>query len=459
MTLRRRLVFAFVALVAMAVSLVGGISYSATVATVHGEADDSLLSAAGSFLSGTAMPGHRDGDPDDSPAGRPRDVDDLTVSLIQRISPAGVVTPARGPVQALVPTVTDLRLAAGAAPGLGRFGQHRVGVTTFRTYTLALGGGHGAIIVGRNTSDNARVLSRVALNTILIGLGVVLLAALVGWWIARQITRRLGSLSLSAEHVARTGDLTAPIETGGRDEVASLAGSIRTMLAQLAQSRDAQRRLIEDAGHELRTPLTSLRTNAQVMRRFDNLDGKDRVHLLDDVDSELTELTELVNELVELATDTYESEPPQRAVLRRLAERAANRVRRRTGRDILVTADDSEVEVQPSAIERAVGNLLENAIKFDPDGTAPIEVDIAGGTIRVSDRGPGVSLDELDTIFDRFHRSAASRGLPGSGLGLAIVREIAERHGGTATAYARPGGGLTIAISLGDGLLSNSDDS
>jgi two-component system sensor histidine kinase MprB len=85
-------------------------------------------------------------------------------------------------------------------------------------------------------------------------------------------------------------------------------------------------------------------------------------------------------------------------------------------------------------------------------------VDIAGNTIRVSDRGPGVPPDELDSIFDRFHRSAASRSLPGSGLGLSIVRDIAERHGGSATASPRPGGGLTVTIALGDSLPSESGE-
>jgi two-component system sensor histidine kinase MprB len=354
MTLRRRLVLSFVALVAIAVTLVGGISYSATVATVYGETDDSLISAAAAIAAGGARP--TSADPDDQSAGELPDLpgdglqdsDDLLVSLVQHIAPDGTVTAVRGPIPVLAATATDRRLAA-AGPGLGHFDRRQVDGATFRTYTLALGDGRGAIIVGRDIADNGRVLARIALNTVLIGLGVIVLAALVGWAIARQITRRLGALSSAAEHVARTADLTAPIETGGRDEVASLAESIRAMLGQLAQSRDAQRRLIEDAGHELRTPLTSLRTNAQVMRRFDHLDDADRARLLADVDQELSELTGLVNELVALATDTHEREAAQRTKLGRLAQRAANRVHRRTGRDIAVTADDSELVVQPGA--------------------------------------------------------------------------------------------------------------
>lgn len=447
LTLRRRLILAFVLLVTVAIALVGGISYSATVATFHSETDSSLISAAAALATGGALPQSDDRQPERGRGARGRDADDAAVTLVLRIAPDGSVTTRRGPWTA--PQAADMKLAAMAAAGSGRLGQRAVGGTQFRTYTLALGNGRGAILVGSDLGASARLLGRIALNTMLIGIGVIILAALVGWWIARQITRRLGALSLAAETVATTGDLSIPIVTTGRDEVASLATSLRTMLGQLAQSRDAQRQLIEDAGHELRTPLTSLRTNAQVMRRFEQLDAADRLRLLGDVDTEIEELTALTNELVELATDTRAGEQAERRDIGDLVAKVAARIHRRYGREIRVTADHSERVVQPGAIERAVGNLLENAVKFDPDGAEPIEVTVADGTISVADRGPGVPGDELGVVFDRFHRSATARSLPGSGLGLAIVRDIAERHGGTALAENRPGGGLTVTIVLG----------
>lgn len=447
-TLRRQLVVSFVVLTVATVALVGGISYSATVNTFHREMDNTLASTAALIAAGARAvppppnhpPAHRgDGD---------RDGDDATVSVVQLISPDGTVTSSRGPAAPLPMSVQQRAAVVGRPGGPGLFSNAASDGTDYRTYLLPRPDGRGAVLVAQDTAQIRRALAATAVNTMAIGLGIALLAVLAGWWIARRITRRLALLTAAAEAVASTGDLTVPVEAGGRDEVGRLADSMRGMLDQLAQSRDAQRRLVQDAGHELRTPLTSLRTNATVLRRADELSGEDRERLLDDVDSELSELTTLVNEVVELATDSYADEPAQPTALRDVLDSAAERVRRRTGRTIVVRADETVVCVQPRAMERAVGNLLENAVKFDPVGRAAVEVEGADGTVVVCDRGPGVPEDELDRIFDRFHRSAASRGLPGSGLGLAIVREITLRHGGRVWAAPRLGGGLVVTLAL-----------
>ncbi|MEY2522444.1 MAG: two-component system, OmpR family, sensor histidine kinase MprB, partial [Ilumatobacteraceae bacterium] len=176
-----------------------------------------------------------------------------------------------------------------------------------------------------------------------------------------------------------------------------------------------------------------------------------RQQLVADLDSETKELTALVNELVELATDRRDDEPAQECDLAALCEQAAARVRRRTGREITVVGDGSLVSCRPSAIDRAVINLIDNAAKFSAAGSSSasvIEVDVKQGRVAVSDRGPGIPVDDLTHIFDRFYRSIGSRSLPGSGLGLAIVRDIVESHGGTVFAVAREGGGSTVGFTL-----------
>jgi two-component system sensor histidine kinase MprB len=124
-----------------------------------------------------------------------------------------------------------------------------------------------------------------------------------------------------------------------------------------------------------------------------------------------------------------------------VARRSAERVQRRTSRQVRVDADDSVVRGRCQGLERAVSNLLENAAKFDADGREPIEVDIRQAEITVSDRGPGIDTHDTVRVFDRFYRAGTARGLPGSGLGLAIVRDVAEAHSGTVFARTRPGGG------------------
>jgi two-component system, OmpR family, sensor histidine kinase MprB len=131
-----------------------------------------------------------------------------------------------------------------------------------------------------------------------------------------------------------------------------------------------------------------------------------------------------------------------------VARRAADRVQRRTGRQVHVDADKSVVSGRGQGLERAVGNLLENAAKFDSDGLEPVEVHIRNGTITVLDRGPGIDAADAVRVFDRFYRAEGARGLPGSGLGLAIVRDVAETHGGTVFARTRPGGGAAVGFTV-----------
>ncbi len=449
MTLRRRLVIAFAGLVTVAVVLVGGITYSATVSTLNAELDRALVSAATTIAGGGTVPTSNPTDPGPGRGrGDGRDSAAAIISVVQHIDANGTVTHLSGDSTNLPVDDAALRLAATGNAGDGRYDQVTVGDITYRVYTLAQGDGNGAVQVGRDLADTARVLTRVGLITAAAGLAVIALAALAGWWIARQITRRLATLSDAAEQVARTGDLSVPIEAKGRDEVGRLGAALRSMLTQLGESRDAQLRLVQNAGHELRTPITSLRTNARVLRRFDDLGQTDRQRLLDDVDGELKELTGLVNELVELATDTYSVEPVEVTDLTALLGTVAARIQRRTGRTVTVDADGMALPIRPQGVGRAVGNLIENAVKFDPGGTAPVDVVARGGRIEVRDRGPGVPDRDLDRIFDRFYRADTARSLPGSGLGLAIVREVAEQHDGFVTAAPRPGGGLVVTLTL-----------
>jgi two-component system sensor histidine kinase MprB len=203
--------------------------------------------------------------------------------------------------------------------------------------------------------------------------------------------------------------------------------------------------------------LTSLRTNASVLRRIGELPPDARNRLVDDVQGETRELSHLVEELVELALARRTDESEQTVDLGALADTTATRVTRRTGRQVQVEADHTTVRGRRQGLERAVGNLLENAAKFD-DGHTPIHVHIRGGRITVLDRGPGIDAADVGRVFDRFYRADKARSLPGSGLGLSIVHDVAEAHGGTVFAGPRPGGGAAVGFTIGpDRLLPASE--
>ncbi|MEV5482242.1 MULTISPECIES: HAMP domain-containing sensor histidine kinase [Streptomyces] len=346
----------------------------------------------------------------------------------------------------------EQRIARDAHAGRVAEREANVGDEVYHVATVALGGGRGAVQVAQKFSETEDLLSALQQRTALLAASVIALAGAGGWWLARRITGRLVRLTSVAESVAEHGRLDVPVPVAGRDEVARLGRAFDDMLGRLASAVQDQQRLVQDAGHELRTPLTSLRTNISLLKRFDELPPDAREELLADLAGEARELSDLVNELVDLAAGQRDDDPLSEVSLAEVAEKAAASARRRTGREITVrTVRPAVVEGRSAALHRALTNLLENAAKFDAGGTEPIEVVVTGARFEVLDRGPGIAEADLTRVFDRFYRAAGARGLPGSGLGLAIVREIATAHGGHAFAARREGGGATLGFTVGTG--------
>lgn len=346
----------------------------------------------------------------------------------------------------------ERRIAVAEEAGRVAQREAEIGGEEYHVATVALGGGRGAVQVGQRFSETEDLLSALQQRTALLAAAVIALSGAAGWWLARRITGRLVRLTSVAESVAEHGRLDVPVPVAGRDEVARLGRAFDDMLGRLASAVQDQQRLVQDAGHELRTPLTSLRTNISLLKRFDELPPDAREELLADLAGEARELSDLVNELVDLAAGQGDDDPLSEVSLAEVAEKAAASARRRTGREIIVrTTRPAVVEGRPAALNRALTNLLENAAKFDAGGTDPIEVVVTGARFEVLDRGPGIAEADLTRVFDRFYRAPAARGLPGSGLGLAIVREIATAHGGHAFAAHRPGGGATLGFTVGRG--------
>jgi two-component system sensor histidine kinase MprB len=276
---------------------------------------------------------------------------------------------------------------------------------------------------------------------------VALLSAILGWVIAASMTSRLRKLSSAAEHVALTGQFNVDTPSTGRDETAKLARSFKEMLEALSRSKEQQKRLVQDAGHELRTPLTSMRTNLDVMRRHPNMDQSMREQIMIDLERDAGDMAALVEEVVAIAAERHSNELPEPIEMKSVTQSIVERASRRSGRDIVVNADDSIVIANHHMFDRAVSNLIDNALKFDTS-SQQIEVTIHNGSLTVSDRGIGIPEDEVQLIFERFHRSAASRSLPGSGLGLSIVADFAHAHDGSVFARNRVGGGSEIGFSL-----------
>jgi two-component system, OmpR family, sensor histidine kinase MprB len=293
-----------------------------------------------------------------------------------------------------------------------------------------------AVIMAQSMEPTQRTLDRLGLVFWVVGVSGVLIAGVAGWAVATNSLRPVRRLTDAAEHVALTEELR-PIEVTGDDELARLTIAFNSMLVALDASQRRQRRLIADAGHELRTPLTSLRTNIELLAQADKRGGlseEARSELLTDIRAQIEEMSTLVGDLVELARDELLVRGPEPADLAELLDSAIERVRRRApGITFEVDAEPWLVLGDPHLLERAVMNLLDNAAKWSPPlGTVTVRLE--GGSLTVTDEGPGISDADLPHIFERFYRSTESRTLPGSGLGLAIVQQTAHRHGGTIAA-------------------------
>lgn len=307
----------------------------------------------------------------------------------------------------------------------------------------------GAVQVGRSLDETNRILASLRIRTILLAGMVAGFAIAAGLWISGRVTASLRRLTAAAELVEHTGRLDVSVTDDGDDEVGRLSVAFDRMLAALARSRSQQQRLVQDAGHELRTPLTSLRTNLDTLRRFPDMPETARDAIIADLHAETEELTTLVNEVVSVASGDATDDPVETFDLADAVAEIAERYQRRTGRPVVVDSITGRVVAQRSAVQRAVSCLIENAVKFDSSG-GQIDVTVRSGEVAVSDRGIGIPVSDLDQVFDRFHRSDAARTMPGSGLGLSIVKDVAERHGGSAYASNRAGGGATVGFRLGE---------
>ncbi len=445
MTLRARLALALGLLAALAAAVVAIAGYRATADRLYAEVDSSLANQAqrvadpdGRYARLVCEQISRAPDEVDGDQGR---LADLTGTNIQCLDADG--SPYASTESAPLPVgPADRQLASG--------GRSAVGYSTDggrRIVTIAVPGG-GAVQLARDLDEVEEVLGPLRMRFALLGLAVTATAVAAGWFIARRVTRPIVTLTTATEQIAASGALDVDVPGGsGTSETDRLSRSFETMLDALRRSRAKQQALVQDAGHELRTPLTALRTNVDVLRRHPELSAQERAVVLDDVGTELRELSVLTDELVTLAMADNDDEPPTRVDLAELARRAAARAQRRTGREVHLNAQTAIVVGRPRALLRALDNLLDNAAKFDPSGL-PIEMTVRSGLVAVRDHGPGVAPADQQRVFDRFYRAPMARSEPGSGLGLAIVRDVVATHDGAVTVANDPRGGAVFTISL-----------
>jgi two-component system sensor histidine kinase MprB len=304
------------------------------------------------------------------------------------------------------------------------------------------------VLIARPLTEVDHELRRILVILVLVGVGGMAIAALLGALVARTALQPIVRFTRRTEALSGDLDTSQRVEVRGRDELARLASSFNATLDALERSVQAQRQLVADASHELRTPIASLRANIQILADAHRLPAQEQESLRADIISELDELTSLVSDVVELARGSQPVSIRDEVRVDELVSAAVERTRRRSDLRFELELEPTLVRGDPNRIDRAVSNLLDNARKWSPAGGL-VEVALRGGMLTVRDHGPGFKQADLPNVFERFYRAEQARALPGSGLGLAIVRQAAEAHHGEVSAENAAGGGACLRVSFG----------
>lgn len=440
MSLRLKIALSLAVIVSIGVAAVSLVTYRTTDTRLMEEVDRSLVQATERFLQRPG--GNRPFRPGSTVINIPERPLGIEQFVVQVSDLSGSVLAATDGVSL---PITSAEVGSGGESVPSFASVTSLEGVDYRVRTVALP--QGVVQLGRDLTENNNVLTDLRRRMALVAVVVAVVAALIGWFTVTGVTRRLRRLSAAVEEVATTGRLDVEAPRSGGDEAGRLGRTFADMLAALSRSREQQQRLVQDAGHELRTPLTSLRTNLDVLRRHTDIDAETRAQIVGDLDRDVSDLEALVEEVVALAADRHTDELPQPIMLREYVAPLVERAARRSGRVIDLAIDESVCIVRPQLFERAVSNLIDNALKFDTSG-GTIDVDVTRGTVTVADRGPGVEEGQEQVIFERFHRATSARTLPGSGLGLSIVADVAASHGGKVFARRRTGGGAEVGFTL-----------
>jgi two-component system OmpR family sensor kinase len=310
------------------------------------------------------------------------------------------------------------------------------------------------LVVGATRENRAEALGSLRTELLIAGPLALVLATFIGYLLTGAGLRAVDAMCRRAGEISaeRAGERLPVPRTG--DELQRLGETLNAMLARLEEGLERQRGFVAEAGHELRTPLALLRAELDYALHYaedeDELRGAVRT-----AGEETDRLAQLASGLLLIAS-ADQGQLPLRVevvhtgeVLQSVTQRFAWRAQA-DGRTLATAAtQDVVLEGDRIRLEQALGNLLDNALRYGK-GTVTLSAVRAGPRVElhVRDEGPGFPPEFLEHAFERFSRAAESRAAPGAGLGLAIVATIARAHGGSAAAGNAADGGADVAILL-----------
>lgn len=363
------------------------------------------------------------------------------------ITPAGSATSFGDPI---VSRGEFSPAGAGLEVAMSTIGSERVMVLRDSSGTT--------VTLARDLRPTQSMVSSLGSVLVIILAAGTVVAILAGLFVASTALRPIQRLKSAVDYVTFTDELH-PIAVVGNDELAQLTESFNRMLGALKESRVRQAQFVADAGHELKTPLTSMRTNIELLMMLNRTDSAhslsdaDRQEIEDDVIAQMSELSTLIGDLVDLAREDASDPKAESVDLEEVIDVSLERARRRRPDvDFRIQTVPWVLQGDHFSLGRAILNVLDNAAKWSPPtGVVRVRMQQVGPNVvrlRVDDSGPGIPVEERERVFERFYRSAEARSMPGSGLGLAIVKQVIERHGGTIEIKEPRDGGTRMEILL-----------
>ncbi len=331
-------------------------------------------------------------------------------------------------------------------------------VGCFTSALVSNGARVGALVMIASVQDT--VDSLMSMRDQMLGIfGIALAVVLVmAGLISRIVTRPVAELSAGIERMSK-GDYRHRVHVPGRGEMAQLAAAFNQMSEQVHNLDEARNQFVSNASHELKTPLATMKILVESMIYQDDMPGELRQEFLTDINKEIDRLSSVVGDLLTLVhIDSHKLRLRREMMV--FAETVRDSVKRlqplakKRGQEIVVQIGDScEMFADPGKLSQVCYNIIENGIKYTPDGgkiTVKLQRMGRDAVLEISDTGVGIPQEDLAHVFDRFYRvdKARSRDTGGTGLGLSIVQQIIRLHAGSVTVQSEPGKGTTFTVQL-----------
>ena len=311
------------------------------------------------------------------------------------------------------------------------------------------------IVSVQDTVDSLTSMRDRMLGIFGIALAVVLIMAGV---ISRVVTRPVAELSAGIERMSE-GDYSRRVHVPGKGEMAQLAAAFNQMSQQVHNLDEARNQFVSNASHELKTPLATMKILVESMIYQDDMPGELRQEFLTDINKEIARLSSVVGDLLTLVhIDSHKLRLRREMMV--FADTVRETVKRleplakKRGQTITVEiADACEMFADPGKLAQVCYNIIENGIKYTPDGgkiTVKLRRMGRDAVLEISDTGVGIPAEDVEHVFDRFYRvdKARSRDTGGTGLGLSIVQQIIRLHAGSVTVQSEQGKGTTFTVQL-----------